>query len=161
MELILIIALGIVLGVVALAFLPFLLNLAAVVVVIGLAIAAVVFAVSFPNLALTYIGIAAGFGAMSVVALLFFNNGGIAHRVGNRRYASEYYSLFEYQVQELKNEVWTTVDGSPARTVALSRAKVLVTLIKSEQQNPSDVTTEVRVIRKQKSDETELVRWEV
>lgn len=161
MELVLLIAVGIVVGVILLAFLPFLLNLAAVVVVIGLAIAAVVFAVSFPDLALTYIGGAIVFVVLGVALFILFGDGGIAHRVGNRRYASEYYSLFEYQVQELKNEVWTTVDGSPARTVALSRAKELVALIKSEKQKPSDVTTEVRVIRKQKSDETELVRWEV
>ncbi len=161
MELVLTIALGIVLGVVALAFLPFLLNLAAVVVVIGLAIAAVVFAVSFPDLALTYIGGAIVFVVLGVALFILFGDGGIAYRVGNPRYSSEYYALCEYQVQELKNDVWTTVDGSPSRTVALSRAKRLVTLIKSEPQNASDVTTEVRVIRKQKSDETELVRWEV
>jgi hypothetical protein len=73
LEVVLLIALGIVLGVVLLAFLPFLpflLNLAAVVVVIGLAITVVVFAVSFPDLSLTYVGGALVFGMLCVALLI-------------------------------------------------------------------------------------------
>ena len=161
MELVLLIALGIVLGVVLLAFLPLLLNVLAVVFVIGLAIAAIALVTAFPDRALTLVGIAAGVGLMAVASVVLFGDGGLAHRFGNRRYASDYFSLFEYQIQELKNGAWTTVDGSPARTVAVYRAKNSITILKSESQNSAEITTAVRVIRKTSSSETELVRWDI